>query len=184
MQQLWLAVGLVAAFIVAALYWRRLHAPASAARATPAHGPIVYRDAPTVRVNDSQRVDRARKAIRLKVGESFDVLANAPALPPRFRITLKNILDGSDVESAQIAVEFGGAQLSCGPLVKENGFNEYIMPRAARDEHRSSVFYYQERGESLEFMRIKLKSADLAGAQAELEIMQLQGHWATLGAGE
>src|SRR5262245_23220462 len=98
LQQLWLAVGLMAAFIVGAVYWRRQHALASAARTTVRPAPIVYRDAPTVRVADSQRVDRTRKVIRVNVGESVDVLATAAGLPPRFRISVKNIVDGSDHE--------------------------------------------------------------------------------------
>jgi hypothetical protein len=175
-QQLWL-VGLLTAFIVAALYWRRQHAPVSHARAAAAPGPIVYRDAPTVRVTDSQRVDRRRKIVSVKAGEFVDVLATAAGLPPRFRITLKNIVAGSDLEAAHISVEFGGTQLSCGPLVHETACNEFVLPRATRDEHRSSIFFYHERGDSLEFMRIKLKSADMSTGLVELDVMQLHGHW-------
>jgi hypothetical protein len=185
LQQIWLAAGLVAAFIVAAVYWRRQQLPVSASRSTAPPAPIVYRDSPTVRVADSQRVDRNRKLIRLAVGESKDVLATAVGLPPRFRITLRNIAEGGDLEGARIAVEFGGAQLSCGPLVNETGFNEFVIPRATRDEHRSSVFYYYERGDSLEFMRIKLKSVDAKAGVVDLDVMQLHGHWASrIGANE
>lgn len=177
LQQLWLVIGLTA-FIVGALYWRRQHLPVTATRsATRPPAPIVYRDSPTVRVADAQRVDRTRKIVRLRARESVDVLPSVVGLPPRFRVTCKNIVEGSDLEAAHIAVEFSGAQLSCGPLVHETAFNEFVIPRATRDEHRSSVFYYHERGESLEFMRIKLKSADPASGQVELDIMQLHGHW-------
>ena len=178
LQQAWLAAGLVAAFIVAAVYWRRQHTPLSVSRSAAPPASIVYRDSPTVRVADSQRVDRNRKLIHLQVGESTDVLATAAGLPPRFRITLKNIVADSDLEAVHIAVEFGGAQLSCGPLVEELACNEFVIPRAVRDEHRSSVFYYYERGDSLEFMRIKLKSADAKAGVVDLDVMQLQGHWA------
>lgn len=177
LQQFGFAVGLVAAFIVGAVYWRRQHAPVSVARTAAPPAPIVYRDTPTVRVADSQRVDRTRKLIRLHAGESHDVLAPMAGMPPRFRISLKSIVDGSDLEAAHIAVEFSGAHLSCGPLVDETAFNEFVIPRASRDEHRSSVFYYYERGDSLEFMRIKLKSADANSGQVELDVMQLHGHW-------
>ena len=177
LQQLWLVIGL-SAFIVGALYWRRQHTPATATR-TPARAPapIVYRDSPTVRVADAQRVDRTRKLVRLRAGETVDVLPGVAGLPPRFRLACKSIVDGSDLEAAHISVEFSGAQLSCGPLVHETAFNEFVVPRASRDQHRSSVFYYHEHGESLEFMRIRLKSADPASGQVELEVMQLHGHW-------
>jgi hypothetical protein len=179
LQQLWLVIGLMAC-IVGAMYWRRYHLPATASR-TPARppAPIVYRDTPTVRVADAQRVDRTRRLVRLRVGESVDVLPTIAGLPPRFRITCKNLVDGSDLEAAHVAVEFSGVQLGCGPLVDETGFNEFIIPRASRDEHRSSVFYFYERGDSIEFMRLKLKSADLANRLVELEITQLHGHWAS-----
>jgi hypothetical protein len=176
-QQLWLAVGLLTAFVIAAMYWRRQHAPVSPTRAAAPPGPIVYRDAPTVRVTDSQRVDRTRKLVRVNAGESVDVLATAAGLPPRFRITVKNIVAESDLEAAHIVVEFGGTQLSCGPLVHETAFNEFVLPRGTRDEHRSSIFFYHERGDSLEFMRIKLKSADMSSGLVELDVMQLHGHW-------
>jgi hypothetical protein len=61
--------------------------------------------------------------------------------------------------------------------VEETAFNEFTLPRATRDEHRCSVFYYRERGDSLEFMRIRLKHADAAAGWAELDVMQLTGHW-------
>jgi hypothetical protein len=177
LQQLWLVIGLTA-FIVGAVYWRRQHLPITATRtAARPPAPIVYRDSPTVRVADAQRVDRTRKTLRLRRRESVDVLPSVVGLPPRFRITCKNIVEGSDLEAAHIAVEFDGAQLSCGPLVDETAFNEFVIPRASRDQHRSSVFYYHERGDSLEFMRIKLKSADPATGQVELEVMQMHGHW-------
>lgn len=179
LQQLWLVIGLMA-FIVGAMYWRRQHMPATASRtAARPPAPIVYRDTPTVRVADAQGVDRTRKVVKIGVGRSLDLLPVAPGLPPRFRISVKSIIDGSDLEAAHISVEFSGVQLGCGPLVDETGFNQFVIPRATRDEHRSSIFYYHERGESLEFMRIRLKSADLASRQIELDVMQLHGHWPT-----
>lgn len=177
LQQLWLAVGLMAAFIAGAVYWRRHHMPATAARMPARPATLVYRDSPTVRVADSQRADRTRKVVRLQVGESLDLLPTPAALPPRFRLHCKGVVDGSDLEAAHIAVEFSGAQLSCGPLVHETAFNQFVIPRASRDEHRSSVFYYYERGDSIEFMRAKLKSADPKTGRIELDIMQMHAHW-------
>lgn len=178
LQQSWFVVGLMAAFVVGAVYWRRQHLPVTATRAAPAHpAPIVYRESPTIRVADSQRVDRTRKVVQLRVGQALDLLPNAAGMPPRFRITCRSIVDGSDLEAAQIMVEFSGAQLSCGPLVHETAFNEFVIPRASRDEHRSSVFYYYERGDSLEFMRMKLKSAQPSQDMIELDIMQMHAHW-------
>jgi hypothetical protein len=181
LQLLCLTVAVTAAFIAGAAYWRRHHQPATPASppARPNTPPaaIAYRDAPTIQAIGSQRVDRIRKVVQLRTGESTDILDTPRGLPPRFRITLRSIVTGSDLDAVQIAVELGGTQVSCGPLVHEMAFNEFVIPRATRDEHRRSVFHYHEHGDSLEFMRIKLRFVDAAAGYAELDVMQLHGHW-------
>jgi hypothetical protein len=168
----------IAAAGIAGTSWLRRQRPSIAAGPdnNPAAG-IVYRDTPTVRVLESQRVDRMRKVARLKVGEHIDLLETPAGLNPRFRVRLKEIVQRGDGYAAHIAVAFNGTQLSCGPLVKETGFNEFILPRAGRDEHRCSVFHYRESGDSLDFMRIKVRHADAAVGTAELDMMHLLGHW-------
>jgi hypothetical protein len=53
------------------------------------------------------------------------------------------------------------------------------VPRALRDESRSSVFHYFEKGSSLDFMRIKVRSLDAAAGTAELDVMQIAAYWPT-----
>jgi hypothetical protein len=144
-----------------------------AAAAAPAK--IIYSDAPTIRVSDSQRVDRRRKIVRLSAGEHVDILETPQGMEPRFRITLKSVVRMAD--AAHITVAFGGTRVSCGPLVQEQSTNEFIVPRALRDESRSSVFHYFEKGSSLDFMRIKVRSLDAAAGTAELDVMQIAAHW-------
>jgi hypothetical protein len=180
------AIAICAALVAVAAYWKRQRSPLLSAMhrggATPLRG-IVYRDSPTVRVTDSQRVDRRRKVVRLGLGDHLDVLENHAASPvinatPRFRITLKRIVrmdDGTVV--AHVKVDFGGAAVSCGPLVEELHFNEFALPRATRDEARNCVFHYQESGDALEFMRIKLRGVDMDADIAEIDVMQVSGHW-------
>lgn len=110
-------------------------------------------------------------------GESIDVVETRADLPPRFRVTLKRIVEVEGGPVAQIAVEFGGTAVSCGPLVEEVAFNEFVLPRASRNEPRNSVFHYQERGDALDFMRIKLRTIDPAMQWAELDVLQVSGHW-------
>lgn len=165
--------GLLAAFYV----HRQKSAAAELAvqRAGPAPGKIIYSDAPTVRVSDSQRVDRRRKIVRLSAGEHIDILETPDGMEPRFRITLKSVVRIAD--AAHIAIVFGGTRVSCGPLVQEQSTNEFIVPRALGDESRSSVFHYFEKGSSLDFMRIKVRSLDAAAGTAELDVMQIAAHW-------
>jgi hypothetical protein len=164
--------------LIAAAYVHRQRAAAELAMqhaAAPAPGKIIYSDAPTVRIADSQRVDRRRKIVRLSAGEHVDILQTPDGMEPRFRITLKSVVRMAD--AAHIAVAFGGTRVSCGPLVQEQSINEFIVPRALRDESRSSVFHYYEKGSSLDFMRIKVRSLDAAAGTAELDVMQIAAHW-------
>jgi hypothetical protein len=174
-------VAIAAALVAGGMYLRGRHASVQPATRAPA-GRIVYRDAPTVRVVDSQRVDRLRKLARLEPGEYIDVVETRAGLPPRFRVTLKRIADVEGGAVAHISVDFGGAAVSCGPLVEEIAFNQFVLPRASRDEPRNCVFHYHESGDALDFMRIKLRTIDAVANWAELDIMQVSGHWpASLG---
>ena len=177
-----LAIALVGAVVAASTWWRRHRSSALVgmqrnARVNADVGKIVYHDAPTVRVVDSQRVDRVRKILRLVPGEHVDVLENHGAPIPRFRITLKTVLTDGDAPAARLFVEYGGTALSCGPLVQEVGHNDFILPRTARDDPRTSVLYFHERGDALDFMRIKVRGIEPATNSAEIDVMQVSGHW-------
>lgn len=172
-----LAAAVTAALVAAGMYWRR-HRPTIASPAPrSAPGKITYRDAPTVRIVDSQRVDRRRKRVRLAPGEFVDVVETRAGLPPRFRITLQRIVECEGGAVAQIAVEFSETMVSCGPLVEETGFNQFVLARAGRDEPRNSVFHYQESGDILDFMRIKLHAVEAAANWAEIDVLQVSGRW-------
>lgn len=170
----------LAALLAASIY-RRQRAGLIAVRreGAPAASRIIYNDSPTVRVVDAQRVDRLRKIVQLTAGSHVDVLEVPAGVAPRFRIMLKAVLESDPAPAAHIAVEFCGAQLSCGPLVREVALNEFIVPRTARDEPRSAVFHYHERGDALDFMRIKVRALDPRAGTAEIDVMQVLGHWPT-----
>jgi hypothetical protein len=175
-----LAVAVTAGLVAAMTYLHRQRAAAEAAvlrAAAAAPGKILYNDTPTVRVVESQRVDRRRKIVRLTAGEHVDILETPEGMEPRFRITLKSVVRMAD--SAHLAIVFGGTRVSCGPLVQEQGINEFIVPRALKDESRSSVFHYHEKGTALDFMRIKVRSLDATAGTAELDVVQIAAHWPT-----
>jgi hypothetical protein len=176
-----LAVAIGGALIALASYWRRQRTSlvngAQRRINVPTAGKIVYHDAPTVHAVDSQRVDRLRKVARLNPQEFIDVLESRGSPIPRFRVTVKSIESEGEAPSARILVEFGGTPVSCGALVKEIGPNQFVLPRAIHDEPRSSVFHFHERGDTLDFMRIKLNAVD--NGAAEIEILQVSGHWPT-----
>jgi hypothetical protein len=175
-----LAVAVTAGMVAAVTYLHRQRAAAELAMlraVAAAPSKIVYNDAPTVRVVESQRVDRRRKIVRLSAGEHIDILEPIEGMEPRFRITLKSVVRMAD--AAHITVVFGGTRVSCGPLVQEQSINEFIVPRALKDESRSSVFHYHEKGTALDFMRIKVRSLDATAGTAELDVVQVAAHWPT-----
>ena len=173
-----LTIAFAAGLIAAGAYWRQRSAIIAVNR-QGASATIIYNDTPTVRVVDSQRVDRLRKVVHLTSGAHVDILEAQPNDPPRFRITLKSIVERAETAAAHIVVDLRGTSLSCGPLVEEVGHNEFVLPRALRDEPRSAVFHYQERGDALGFLRIKVRAIDAEAKTAEIDVMQVQGHWPT-----
>ncbi|HLS81740.1 MAG TPA: hypothetical protein VK025_10090 [Steroidobacter sp.] len=176
---LWAAVAF-AALVASAYRRRRQRLPITESAGTPP-GPsyITYDDAPTVRVADCERVGRRRKLVRLALDESVDIVEPHPRLPPRFRITLKRILEIEGGPAAHVVVEFGGAAVNCGAEVRELGFNEFLMPRYGRNEPRSSLSHFQENGDGLDFMRVKLRAADAAEGWAEFDVLQASSRWPT-----
>jgi hypothetical protein len=174
---LFLGVAVVAGFLGASLIMKRAATAAAPAKSPPPVGKIVYQDAPTVRVVDSQRVDRLRKVVRLKAGEQADIIDTPNGQRPRLRVTIRSVT--SDPESVQLAVEFGEMSVSCGPAVRELSANEFSMPRAGRDEPRSSVFHYHESGDALELMRLKIRNIDVAEQSAEVDVLYVNGRWPT-----
>jgi hypothetical protein len=176
-----LAVAIGGALIALASYWRRQRTSlvngAQRRISVLAPGKIIYHDAPTVHAVDSQRVDRVRKVARLTPQEFIDVLESRGSPIPRFRVTVKSLDTDPDAPSVRLLVEFGGTPVSCGALVKEVGPNQFVLPRVMADEPRSSVFHFHERGDTLDFMRIKLNAVD--NGAAEIEILQVSGHWPT-----
>ena len=111
-----LSVVLAGALIAFALY-RRSRPTLDVEQASAAS--IAYRDAPTVRIIDSQHFDRLRKTVRLARGEQIDVLASHPIVGPRFRLTLKSIEMLDATPAAHLEIVYSGVQVSCGPLAKE-----------------------------------------------------------------
>lgn len=175
-QLIWFAVALGATLIGIGVY-RRWRPSVHTGRARSTGADVTYSDAPTVRVLDSQHFDRLRKPVHLTPGDHVDILPAHPVIGPRFRIILNGIsVDGSH-EAAHITVVYGGLHVSCGPLVKELGYNEFLVPRAGRDEARSSVLYYRESGHSLEFMRLKVNAIERNTRTVEIEVVQMRGRW-------
>lgn len=174
-QVAWLALVLAGVLAAVAIY--RRGRPSLDAEPVAAPAKIVYHDAPTVRVSGPQRFDRLRRVVRLAPGEHADLMQPHPVVGPRFRLTLNAIGSHDGADAAHLSVVYADNHVSCGPLAKEMGFNEFLLPRAARDLARSAVFHYQELGDVLDFMRISVRDIDTAEQRVEFEIMHTRGQW-------
>lgn len=177
-QLIWFAVVLAAALVGVGIY-RRSRSVMEVEHTAPAApvAKLAYSDAPTVRVLDSQHFDRLRKPVHLTPGQHVDIVPDHPVVGPRFRISLHAITTHGAAEAAHLTIVYAGVQASCGPLAKEVGYNEFLVPRASREESRSAIFHYQEGSHTLEFMRIKASAIDRSTNTVELEVVQMRGRW-------
>jgi hypothetical protein len=134
---------------------------------------FVYDDAPTVRVNDSKRVDRLHRTLTLSIGEHVDLLDLTFDRIPRLRLSFA----GFDQEYARIAIELGGAIAGCGSLVKEISPNQFLVPRAAQEEQRASILHFHGKGEAVSFLRVKVSSMHPEQQSVELNVLHVCGQW-------
>jgi hypothetical protein len=170
-----ISIAVAIAILAFALY--RRPRPSTERSPKPISVRAPNRDAPTVRIIDSQHFDRLRKTVLLTPGEHVDILTAHPVVGPRFRITLNGVDTHDGAPLAHLTVVYSGLQVSCGPQAKEIGYNEFLVPLATRNESRTAVFHYQESLEAMEFMRIKVTAIDLDPVNVELEVMQMRGNW-------
>jgi hypothetical protein len=188
----WLVfVGLIAA--AAALWavfrrWRRTRSsPTLDLVAAPsAPQPVVARgDTPTIRLGDSQRIDRLHKVISLQAGEYVDLLDLTFDQIPRLRITFINVerVEGDEQhpaprDCARIHLELGGAIAGCGALVKEVAVNQFLVPRATQDEHRCSILHFHGKDDLVNFLRVKVLNLDSERQSVDVDVLHVSGQWA------
>jgi hypothetical protein len=161
--------------------WRKSQRDGSFNAGAPASGQggLVYTEAPTVRVGDSQRMERLHRVITLNAGQHVDVLDVAFERIPRLRIALSAIeTDAADRRDyARLQIELGGALAGCGSQVKQLGPNEFLAPLASREEQPYSILHFAGQGEALSFLRIKVIRLDVATNSADVDVLHLSGRW-------
>ncbi len=130
-------------------------------------------DAPTIRVSDSNRVDRLHRTLTLLVGEPVDLLDLTFDRIPRLRLTF----NGFDRDHARIAIELGGAVAGCGSLVKEVAPNQFLVPRAIQDEQRASILHFHGKGEVVNFLRVKVTQLHAERQAVDVDVLHVCGQW-------
>src|SRR5215831_4795566 len=153
--------------------WRKSQHDAPDLPSVGAQGGLVYTDAPTVRVGDSQRIDRLHRVITLKAGQRVDLLDVTFDRIPRLRIALRGIESTSESnrDYARLNVELGGARAGCGSLVKELEPNDFLAPVVSQEEQPSSIVYFAGQGEAISFLRIKIVRIDASLQSADIDVL-------------
>ena len=142
-------------------------------------------DAPTIRLGESQRIDRLHKVLSLKTGEHDDLLDLTFDGIPRLRISLASVEQIAADETfpaardcARIHLELGGAIAGCGALVKEVAINQFLVPPATQDEQRSSILHFHGKDDIVNFLRIKVLRLNVEQSTADIDVLHVSGHWA------
>jgi hypothetical protein len=175
-----------AAFAFATWRAKQRRAQPSIETFAPQPAPIVAKgDAPTVRVGESQRIDRLHKILTLKSGEHDDLLDLTFDGIPRLRISLANVeqIDADEKfpttrDCARIHLELSGAIAGCGALVKEVAINQFLVPQATPDEQRCSILHFHGKDDIVNFLRIKVLRLNVEQSTADIDVLHVSGHWA------
>jgi hypothetical protein len=178
----------IAAAAVAFATWRAKQRGLQEPIVPPAPQPaptVAKGDAPTVRLGESQRIDRLHKVLSLKVGEHDDLLDLTFDGIPRLRISLASVEQIAADEKfpaardcARIHLELGGAIAGCGALVKEVAVNQFWVPQATADEQRCSILHFHGKDDIVNFLRIKVLRLNVEQATADIDVLHVSGHWA------
>lgn len=168
--------------------WRLKHRRIDVSLADDAPAPaapvVAKGDTPTIRLGESQRIDRLHKIISLKSGEHEDLLDLTFDGIPRLRIELigiehvdadERVPNGRDC--ARIHLELGGAIAGCGTYVKEAAVNRFLVPQAAQDEQRYSILHFHGKDNVVNFLRIKVLRLNAEHGTADIDVLHVSGQW-------
>lgn len=141
-------------------------------------GELVYTDAPTIRLTDTQRIDRLHKVVSLKSGEQADLAALTFGRIPKLRLHLQGIENERGQDFAHIKIDLGGASAGCGDSVKEINDNSFLVPKAANDEQRTSILYFCGKPDAVSFLQVQVKQLDPVDQTAAIDVLHVRGRWA------
>jgi hypothetical protein len=141
-------------------------------------GELVYTDAPTVRLTDTQRIDRLHRIVSLKAGENAELKELTFGRVPQLRVGLVGIEHDSGQDFAHIKIDLGGAVAGCGDSVKELKENNFLVPRAALDEQRCSILYFCGKPDAVSFLQVKVRQINAVDQSAAIDVLHVRGRWA------
>lgn len=176
----WCVVALLfAAYGLYLYHGRRKEASTDVVPAsTPVARRLEYAEAPTIRLSDTQRIDRLHRIVTLKTGEHANLKDMTFGRLPQLRVILKGIDHDAGQDVANIEVDLGGAVANGGAAVKELKDNHFLVPRATLDEQRCAIHYFCGRSDAVSFLQIKVRRIDPVEGSAAVDVLHVRGRWA------
>lgn len=138
---------------------------------------LVYTEAPTVRLTDTQRIDRLHRLLTLSPGERADLRELTFGRLPQLRVTFVGVEHESGEDFAHLQIDLGGAEAGCGSEVKELKENHFLVPRAHPDEQRTSILYFCGKPDAVSFLQIKVPRIDAVKQTAAIDVLHIRGRW-------
>jgi hypothetical protein len=171
------AAALIVGGILLKVFWPT-KSPRKARRAWFGDSGAVRDFMSTVRLSDTQRIDRLHRVIKLTVGEKVDLNDLSFGRMSKLAVTFKGVEHSHGQDFAHIKLELGGAAAECGKSVEELGENDFLVPRAAPNDQRCFIHYTSGKGDTVSFLQIKVQKIDSVERSTAIDILHLRGRQA------
>jgi len=132
----------------------------------------------TVRLSDTQRIDRLHRVVTLAAGEKADLKDMSFGRLPKFSVSFGGVEQARGQDFAHIKIELGGASADCGASVRELGDNDFLVPRATPDDQRCSILYMSGKGDAISFLQVKVQKLDAVERSASIDVLHVRGRQA------
>jgi hypothetical protein len=132
----------------------------------------------TMRLSDTQRIDRLHRVVTLAIGEKADLKELSFDRLPKLSVSFNGVEHARGQDFARIKLELGGATADCGQSVKEVGDNDFLVPRAAPDDPRCVIHYMSGKGDAVSFLQVRVQKIDPVERSAAIDVLHLRGRQA------
>jgi hypothetical protein len=132
----------------------------------------------TMRLSDTQRIDRLHRVVTLTVGQKADLADLSFGRLPKLIVSFGGVEQARGQDFARVKIELGGATADCGTAVKEVADNDFLLPRALPDDQRCAIHYMCGTGDAVSFLQIKVQKIDPVARSAAIDVLHLRGRQA------
>jgi len=171
------AVAIAAGFVLVKIFASKKNPSAAKQRRKKSSDGSVKDFMSTMRLSDTQRIDRLQRVVTLKIGEKADLKDLSFDRLKKFVVTFGGLEQTRGQDRARIKLELGGAIADCGAFVTELEDNEFLVPRAS-DDQRCSIHYSSGSDDAVGFLQIKVNKIDPVDGSVALDVLHLRGRQA------